>query len=87
MKTEKHEYDWGIIVNFRQQMGKGKKPQEENPLTADATIVVDILLHIQKVKTEDDGEANIPCPPGEVSNRVIIILMTNNLNSTDGHFR
>ncbi|CAK1602267.1 unnamed protein product [Parnassius mnemosyne] len=64
VKTEKHEYDWGIIVNFKHKMGKGKKPQEENPLTAESVIIVDILLHVKKSEP-DDTDTKIPCPPGE----------------------
>lgn len=64
VKTEKYEYDWGIIVNFRHKSNKGKKGQEENPLTAEPAIIVDILLHV-KTATGSDGETNVPCPPGE----------------------
>ncbi|XP_004930077.1 exosome RNA helicase MTR4 [Bombyx mori] len=64
VKTEKYEYDWGIIVNFRHKSNKGKKGQEENPLTAEPAIIVDILLHV-KTATGGDGETNVPCPPGE----------------------
>ncbi|VVC93319.1 unnamed protein product [Leptidea sinapis] len=45
VKTEKYEYDWGVIVNFKHKTGKGKKGKDENPLTADTVIMVDILLH------------------------------------------
>ncbi|CAK1540185.1 unnamed protein product [Leptosia nina] len=64
IKTEKYEYDWGIIVNFRHKTGKGKKGKEENPLTADTVIMVDTLLHVKKA-TEDDVDVNVPCPSGE----------------------
>lgn len=64
MKTEKYEYDWGIIVNFRHKT-KGPKGHEVNPLTADSVIIVDILLHVKK-PDDFDKELNIPCPPGEV---------------------
>lgn len=65
VKTEKYEYDWGIIVNFRTKTGKGKKIEKENPLTAETNIIVDILLHVKK-SDDDEKEKNIPCPPGEV---------------------
>lgn len=64
MKTEKYEYDWGIIVNFKHKTGKGKK-QEENPLSAETVIIVDILLHVQKNRN-NESDTNPPCPPGEV---------------------
>lgn len=64
VKTEKHEYDWGIIVNFRHNTSKGKRG-EENPLTSEAVILVDILLHVKKT-SEDDTDSRVPCPPGEV---------------------
>lgn len=67
MKTEKYEYDWGIIVNFRHKSVKGWRSKEENPLTADTVIIVDILLHVKKA-AEDDPDTNVPCPPGEVRN-------------------
>lgn len=73
VKTEKYEYDWGIIVNFRQKTNKGKKQEEENPLTAEPVILVDILLHVKK-GTEHDGETNVPCPSGEVMWRLIYLL-------------
>ncbi|XP_050354399.1 exosome RNA helicase MTR4 [Nymphalis io] len=76
VKTEKYEYDWGIIVNFRHKTGKGKKPQDENPLTADTVIIVDILLHVKKSKPED-SDTNMPCPPGETGDvEVVPVLHT-----------
>lgn len=72
MKTEKYEYDWGIIVNFRQKLNKGPKGQEVNPLTAETVIVVDILLHVKK-PGEDDKEKNVPCPPGEVIHILLLL--------------
>ncbi|XP_026497864.2 exosome RNA helicase MTR4 [Vanessa tameamea] len=76
VKTEKYEYDWGIIVNFRHKTGKGKKPQDENPLTADTVIIVDILLHVKKSKP-DDTDTNMPCPPGETGDvEVVPVLHT-----------
>ncbi|KAJ0182390.1 hypothetical protein K1T71_001759 [Dendrolimus kikuchii] len=77
VKTEKYEYDWGIIVNFRHKMNKsGKKPQDENPLTAEAVIIVDILLHVKKT-ADDDPESNVPCPPGEAGDvEVVPVLHT-----------
>ncbi|XP_049874701.1 exosome RNA helicase MTR4 [Pectinophora gossypiella] len=77
VKTEKYEYDWGIIVNFRHKMDKkGKKGQEVNPLSAEAVIVVDILLHVKKAG-EDDAETNVPCPPGETGDvEVVPVLHT-----------
>ncbi|XP_038207970.1 exosome RNA helicase MTR4 [Zerene cesonia] len=76
IKTEKYEYDWGIIVNFRHKTGKGKKGQDENPLTADTVILVDILLHVKKGKG-DEPESNAPCPPGESGDvEVVPVLHT-----------
>lgn len=46
-------------------MSKGKKSHDENPLTADAVIIVDILLHVKKQDGEN-SEKNVPCSPGEV---------------------
>ncbi|XP_052739797.1 exosome RNA helicase MTR4 isoform X3 [Bicyclus anynana] len=75
VKTEKYEYDWGIIVNFRHKMGKDKK-NRDNPLTADTVIIVDILLHVKKAKP-DDADPNIPCPPGETGDvEVVPVLHT-----------
>ncbi|XP_053622157.1 exosome RNA helicase MTR4 [Plodia interpunctella] len=77
VKTEKYEYDWGIIVNFRHKSkGKGKRPQEENPLTAEDAIVVDILLHVRKPEA-GDTDTNMPCPPGETGEvEVVPVLHT-----------
>lgn len=76
VKTEKYEYDWGIIVNFRQKTNKSKKQEEENPLTAEPVILVDILLHVKK-ESEHEGETNVPCPPGEVGEvEVVPVLHT-----------
>ncbi|CAH2102277.1 unnamed protein product [Euphydryas editha] len=76
VKTEKYEYDWGIIVNFRHKTGKGKKPQDENPLTAETVIIVDILLHVKK-SNPDDPDTNAPCPPGEAGDvEVVPVLHT-----------
>ncbi|CAD0194950.1 unnamed protein product [Chrysodeixis includens] len=75
VKTEKHEFDWGIIVNFRHKTGKGKK-HEENPLTAETVIIVDILLHVKK-STGQDTDTKQPCPPGEVGDvEVVPVLHT-----------
>lgn len=60
-------------MNFRQKTNKGKKQEEENPLTAEPVILVDILLHVKK-GTEHDGETNVPCPSGEVMWRLIYLL-------------
>ncbi|OWR42365.1 superkiller viralicidic activity 2 2 isoform 1 [Danaus plexippus plexippus] len=74
VKTEKYEYDWGIIVNFKHKTGKSKK--DENPLTADTVIVVDVLLHVKKSKA-DEADTNVPCPPGETGDvEVVPILHT-----------
>ncbi|CAB3240962.1 unnamed protein product [Arctia plantaginis] len=76
VKTEKHEYDWGIIVNFRHKTGKGRRPQEENPLNAETSIIVDILLHVKK-GTGEGPESNVPCPPGEAGDvEVVPVLHT-----------
>lgn len=64
VKTEKYEYDWGIIVNFRQTVKKEKGVEEANPLTSDVVIMVDILLHIKKQKG-DEADKHVPCLPGE----------------------
>ncbi|XP_026739472.1 exosome RNA helicase MTR4 [Trichoplusia ni] len=75
VKTEKHEFDWGIIVNFRHKTGKGKK-HEENPLTAETVIIVDILLHVKKASGEDT-DTKQPCPPGEAGDvEVVPVLHT-----------
>ncbi|XP_037301563.1 LOW QUALITY PROTEIN: exosome RNA helicase MTR4 [Manduca sexta] len=71
VKTEKYEYDWGIIVNFRQKTKAGKGKKEENPLTSDPVIVVDILLHVKKA-TDKDTEVNVPCPPGEAGDVEVV---------------
>ncbi|XP_068626298.1 exosome RNA helicase MTR4 [Battus philenor] len=74
VKTEKHEYDWGIIINFKHTTGKGKK--NENPLTAETVIIVDILLHVKKSKP-DDTDTKVPCPPGEAGDvEVVPVLHT-----------
>ncbi|KAL4716852.1 hypothetical protein ACJJTC_012663 [Scirpophaga incertulas] len=76
VKTEKYEYDWGIIVNFKHKMDKGKKGLEQNPLTAEAVIIVDILLHVKKSKG-DEPDTNVPCPPGETGDvEVVPVLHT-----------
>lgn len=59
-------------MNFRHKTGKGKK-HEENPLTAETVIIVDILLHVKKASGEDT-DTKQPCPPGEVRYRVIYLL-------------
>ncbi|XP_052757560.1 exosome RNA helicase MTR4 [Galleria mellonella] len=63
IKTEKYEYDWGFVENIKHQTQKGKKGQE-TPLTAEAVIVVDVLLHVKK-SDKNDPDSNMPCPPGE----------------------
>ncbi|XP_039757081.1 exosome RNA helicase MTR4 [Pararge aegeria] len=76
VKTEKYEYDWGIIVNFRHKTGKDKKTHRENPLTADTVIIVDILLHVKKSHSHD-ADTNVPCPPGETGDvEVVPVLHT-----------
>ncbi|XP_050666669.1 exosome RNA helicase MTR4 [Leptidea sinapis] len=74
VKTEKYEYDWGVIVNFKHKTGKGKKGKDENPLTADTVIMVDILLHVKK-PGKDDYETNIPCPPGETGDVEVVPIV------------
>ncbi|XP_048489060.1 exosome RNA helicase MTR4 isoform X2 [Plutella xylostella] len=74
IKTEKHEYDWGITVNFRRQMPKGKKREEENPLTAETVLLVDVLLHVKR-GTEDDPEKRVPCPPGETGDVEVVSVI------------
>lgn len=74
MKTEKHEYDWGIIVNFKHNTSRGKKQKEENPLTAEQVIIVDILLHVKKWDPSD-LDTKFPCPPGEVNNLFILFIL------------
>ncbi|PZC76368.1 hypothetical protein B5X24_HaOG204735 [Helicoverpa armigera] len=69
IKTEKHEFDWGIIVNFRHRTGKGKKG-EDNPLTSESVIIVDILLHVKKADGEDAEK--VPCPPGEAGDVEVV---------------
>lgn len=85
IKTKTDEYDWGIIVNFRQQSAekksgnkRGKKPEEENPLTAEKIIIVDTLLHVKKgEKPEEEGTTPKPCPPGETGDvEVVPVLYT-----------
>ncbi|XP_028158859.1 exosome RNA helicase MTR4 isoform X2 [Ostrinia furnacalis] len=78
VKTEKYEYDWGIIVNFRHKMNRGKKDKDkdQNPLTAEPAIVVDILLHVKKA-VGDEIDTNVPCPPGESGDvEVVPVLHT-----------
>ncbi|KAJ2948128.1 hypothetical protein O0L34_g9927 [Tuta absoluta] len=76
VKTEKHEYDWGIIVNFRHKSDKKKHGKEVNPLSAEAVIIVDILLHVKKAD-DGDPESNVPCPPGESGDvEVVPVLHT-----------
>ncbi|KPJ16432.1 hypothetical protein RR48_05511 [Papilio machaon] len=76
VKTEKHEYDWGIIVNFKHNTAKGKKQKEENPLTAEQAIIVDILLHVKKWEPSD-LDTKFPCPPGETGEvEVVPVLHT-----------
>jgi hypothetical protein len=80
VKTEKYEYDWGIIVNFRHKMDKGKKGNDSNPLTAEPSIIVDILLHVKK-SSDDEAETNVPCSPGEVSSTCsLFIYLLNTIN-------
>ncbi|KAG7310496.1 hypothetical protein JYU34_003283 [Plutella xylostella] len=74
IKTEKHEYDWGITVNFRRQMPKGKKREEENPLTAETVLLVDVLLHVKR-GTDDDPEKRVPCPPGETGDVEVVSVI------------
>ncbi|XP_021192448.3 exosome RNA helicase MTR4 [Helicoverpa armigera] len=69
IKTEKHEFDWGIIVNFRHRTGKGKKG-EDNPLSSESVIIVDILLHVKKADGEDSEK--VPCPPGEAGDVEVV---------------
>nr|XP_021192448.2 exosome RNA helicase MTR4 [Helicoverpa armigera] len=69
IKTEKHEFDWGIIVNFRHRTGKGKKG-EDNPLSSESVIIVDILLHVKKADGEDAEK--VPCPPGEAGDVEVV---------------
>uniref|UniRef100_A0A2A4J3B7 Exosome RNA helicase MTR4 n=1 Tax=Heliothis virescens TaxID=7102 RepID=A0A2A4J3B7_HELVI len=69
IKTEKHEFDWGIIVNFRHRTGKGKKG-EDNPLTSESVIIVDTLLHVKKADGEDAEK--VPCPPGEAGDVEVV---------------
>lgn len=78
VKTEKYEYDWGIIVNFRHKTQKGGKKdvKDVNPLTAEQVIIVDILLHVKKT-SDNDPESNVPCPPGETGDvEVVPVLHT-----------
>ncbi|XP_013133278.1 PREDICTED: superkiller viralicidic activity 2-like 2 [Papilio polytes] len=76
VKTEKHEYDWGIIVNFKHNTSRGKKQKEENPLTAEQVIIVDILLHVKKWDPSD-LDTKFPCPPGEAGEvEVVPVLHT-----------
>ncbi|CAG9796444.1 unnamed protein product [Diatraea saccharalis] len=76
VKTEKYEYDWGIIVNFRHKMDRGKKGKDPNPLTAEPAIIVDILLHVKKAD-EHEADTNVPCPVGEAGDvEVVPVLHT-----------
>lgn len=77
MKTESDEYDWGIIINFRQQNNPddkkrkqiGKTPNETNPLKAEGVLIVDVLLHVDSDPQENKNNLDTtpkPCPAGKV---------------------
>ncbi|EDW11632.1 uncharacterized protein Dmoj_GI13953 [Drosophila mojavensis] len=55
----KHEYDWGLVLNFKRKQDLNRK----NPLESEPGIVIDVLLHVseESAKTGDTE----PCPPNE----------------------
>lgn len=59
IQNESDEFDWGIIVNFK----KSSADSKSNPLNAEISVVVDVLLHVD----DDFGKDSIPraCPEGK----------------------
>lgn len=59
IQNESDEFDWGIIVNFK----KTSSDSKQNPLNAEISVVVDVLLHVD----DDFGKDSIPraCPEGK----------------------
>lgn len=67
IKTEKHDYDWGVIINFKKQMdnpgGKKKNPAKEAP-----SLIIDVLLHVasnDECKSVIADKKPEPCPPDQ----------------------
>ncbi|XP_077296367.1 exosome RNA helicase Mtr4 [Arctopsyche grandis] len=84
IKSETDEYDWGIIINFRQQNSQndkhrhkqvGKNSDETNPMQADCVLIVDVLLHVEansKGSGGDDEATPKPCPEGKAGDVEVV---------------
>ncbi|XP_075151409.1 exosome RNA helicase Mtr4 [Haematobia irritans] len=65
VKNENEEYDWGIVVNFKKQTSKTK-----NPLQAETSVIVDVLLHVSEESSKSDEPK--PCKPGQKGNMEVV---------------
>lgn len=65
VKNDIEEYDWGIVVNFKKQTNKTK-----NPLKAETSVIVDVLLHVSEESSKNDEPK--PCKPGQKGNMEVV---------------
>lgn len=65
VKNDTEEYDWGIVVNFKKQTSKTK-----NPLQAETSVIVDVLLHVSEESSKNDDPK--PCKPGQKGNMEVV---------------
>ncbi|XP_055713535.1 exosome RNA helicase MTR4 [Phlebotomus papatasi] len=69
VQTEDHEFDWGIIVNFKKQESK------VNPLTSKTIVIVDVLLYVDDDYSKDSLPK--PCPANKKGSvEVVPVLHT-----------
>ncbi|KAG8235609.1 hypothetical protein J437_LFUL014654, partial [Ladona fulva] len=78
IKNEDDDFDWGIVINFKKKVEKGKGKSRDG---GTATYVVDVLLHLAKGTgpgTQSAGGIQPrPAPTGETGEmEVVPVLLT-----------
>lgn len=56
VKTDDHEFDWGIVINNKIE----KSDNAKNPLKADSRLIIEVLLHLE----DSEGKTTNPKPAG-----------------------
>lgn len=65
IKNEDDEFDWGIIINFKKEgENDSSRRKKGNPMNSEPTIIVDVLLHVASIKSEEAGKPK-PCIEGD----------------------
>jgi ATP-dependent RNA helicase DOB1 len=76
IKTDEHEFDWGIVINNKIE----KTDNAKNPLKSDSRLIIEVLLHIED--TPDKSASPIPSTSTSIKKGCAeIIPVTSNLVS------